>query len=60
MSKNLTTFPYGKPFTRAAEMPSGILVDNTGWLFKKDRKHFFPATDFSWLNGCFKPFVIAN
>jgi hypothetical protein len=41
-------------------MPSGVLIDNTGCLFKKDRKHFFPATDFSWLNEYFKPFLIAN
>ena len=41
-------------------MPSGVLIDITGCLFKKDRNHFFPASDFSWLNGCFKPFLIAN
>jgi len=35
MSKNLATFSYVKPFIRAAEMPSGVLIDNTGCLFKK-------------------------
>jgi hypothetical protein len=30
-------------------------MDNTGCLFKKDRSHFLPAADFSWLNGHFKP-----
>jgi len=41
-------------------MPSGVLVDNTGCPFKKDQSHFFPADDLSWLNGCFKTFLIAN
>ena len=43
-----------------AEMPSGVLIDNTGCIFKKNRSHFFPAADSSWLYGCFKPFLIAN
>ena len=60
MSKNFATFSNVKPFTRAAEMLSGVLVDYTGCLFKKDRSHFFRAADFSWLNGCFKPFRIAS
>jgi hypothetical protein len=29
MSKNLATFSDVKPFTRAAEMPSGVLKDKT-------------------------------
>jgi hypothetical protein len=48
MSKNLATFSDVKPSTRAAEMPSGVLIDMTGCVFtrKKDRSHFFPASDF--------------
>jgi len=49
-----------KPFNQAAKMPPRGLEDNTGCLFKKDQSHFFLAADFSWLNGCFKPFLIAN
>jgi len=60
LKKKLATFSDVKPFTRAAEMPSGVLIDINGCLFKKDQSHFFPASDFSCLNGCFKPFLIAN
>jgi hypothetical protein len=60
MSKNLATSSDVKPFTRAAEMPSAVLKDITGCLCKKDRFYFFPASKFSWLRGCFKPFFIAN
>jgi len=51
MSKNLATFFDVKHFTRTVEMTSGVLTDTTRWLFKKHRNHFFPANDFSWLNG---------
>jgi hypothetical protein len=60
MSKNLATFSDVKPFTRAAEMPSGVLTDKIGCLFKKDRSYFLPAADFSSLNRRFNPFIIAN
>ena len=33
--KNLATFSDKQPFTRAAEMPSCFLMDNTGCLFDK-------------------------
>jgi hypothetical protein len=56
MSKNFATFSDVKPFARVAEMPSGVVVDNTRFLFKQDRSHLFPAADFSWLNGYFKPY----
>jgi hypothetical protein len=59
MSKNRAMFSDVKHFTLAAEMPS-VVIDSTGCLFKKDQIHFFPSTDFSLLNGCFKPFIIAN
>ena len=60
LSKKLCYFSDVKPFTRAAEMPSGVVTDITGCLFKKDRSHLFPVSDFSWLSGCFKPFLNAN
>ena len=60
VKKNLATFSDVQPFTRAAEMPSGVLINITGCLFKKARSHFFPAADFAWLNGFFEPFLIAN
>ena len=44
-----------KTCTRAVEMPSGVLTDNTGCLFKKDRSHFFPAADVSCLNHFLLP-----
>jgi hypothetical protein len=58
--KKLAACSDVKTFTGAAEMPAGVHIGNTGCPFKKDRSHFFPASDFSWFNGRFKPFLIAN
>jgi len=57
---NRTTFSDVKPRARAAEMLLCVLIDNTGCLFKMDRIHFFSDADLSWLNRCFKPFLIDN
>ena len=59
-SDSFATFSDIKLFTRTAGVPSGILVDDTGCLLIEDQIHFLLADYLSWLNECFKPFIIAN
>jgi hypothetical protein len=59
-SHSFATFSDVKLFFRTAEVPSGILVDETGCLLIEDQIHFFLSIYLSWLNERFKPFIIAN
>ena len=54
MSKNLAKFSDVKPLTRAAEIPSWVLIDITGCFLKKDRSYFFPTSDFFLVNWLFR------
>ena len=52
-SDSFATFSDVKPFTRAAETPSGVLMDKTGCRLIKYQIHFLLADYLSWLKDCF-------
>jgi hypothetical protein len=56
----LPFFSDVKPFIRAAEMPSWVFMYKAGSLLINDRIHFLLPDYLSWLNECFKLFIIAD